>query len=324
MDGGRRLWLEESIQEDLKWMYSVESIIHKEASQFQDVELIDSGPFGKVLILDGKLQSAEADEFVYHECLVHPALLHHPNPKKVFIMGGGEGSTAREVLLHTGVEKVVMVDIDEVVVEFCKKHLDANKAAFSDKRLQVIISDARKELMESKENFDVIIGDLADPVYGGPCYQLYTQEFYETVVKQRLNPGGIFVTQSGPAGILSHTEVFTSIHRTLATVFPTVFGYTTHLPSFADTWGWNVAFSEPNMKILTAGEIDERLKTRVSKELNFLDGATMQSVVTLNKCVRKSLEAEKHVYTLDNPKFIHGKGLQKEELLEEQRKSIQG
>mmetsp|Transcript_9443 Transcript_9443/g.57616 ORF Transcript_9443/g.57616 Transcript_9443/m.57616 type:complete len:333 (-) Transcript_9443:332-1330(-) len=185
MDGGKRLWLEESIQEDLKWMYTVDNILHKEKSKFQDVELIESGPFGKVLLLDGKLQSAEADEFVYHESLVHPALLHHPNPKKVFIMGGGEGSTAREVLLHKSVEKVVMVDIDEVVVQFCKKHLDANHEAFEDPRLKIMISDARKELIESVEDFDVIIGDLADPVYGGPCYQLYTQEFYETVVKKK-------------------------------------------------------------------------------------------------------------------------------------------
>lgn len=324
MESGKRLWLEESIQENLKWMYSVDNILHKEASKFQDVELIESGPFGKVLLLDGKLQSAEADEFVYHECLVHPALLHHPNPKKVFIMGGGEGSTAREVLLHKSVEKVVMVDIDEVVVQFCKKHLDANREAFEDPRLKLMISDARKELMESDENFDVIIGDLADPVYGGPCYQLYTQEFYETVVKQKLNPGGIFVTQSGPGGILSHTEVFTSINRTLATVFPTVIGYTTHLPSFADTWSWNMAFTDPEQKILTADEVDKRIATRVTKDLGFLDGATMQSVATLNKHVRKGVENEDHIYTLENPKFIHGQGLQKEDFLEEQRNSIQG
>lgn len=324
MDGGKRLWLEESIQEDLKWMYTVDNILHKEESKFQDVELIESGPFGKVLLLDGKLQSAEADEFVYHESLVHPALLHHPNPKKVFIMGGGEGSTAREVLLHKSVEKVVMVDIDEVVVQFCKKHLDANHEAFEDPRLKVIISDARKELMESDEDFDVIIGDLADPVYGGPCYQLYTQEFYETVVKKKLSPGGIFVTQSGPGGILSHTEVFTSINRTLATVFPTVIGYATHLPSFADTWSWNMAFTNPDQKLLDADEINARISMRLSKELGFLDGATMRSIASLNKHVRRGIEKEEHIYTLENPKFIHGQGLQQEKFLEEQRNSIQG
>jgi thermospermine synthase len=89
-------------------------ILHTGESEFQTIELVESGPFGKVLLLDGKLQSAEADEFVYHESIVHPALLYHSNPKKVFIMGGGEGSTAREVLKHSSVKKVVMCDIDQV------------------------------------------------------------------------------------------------------------------------------------------------------------------------------------------------------------------
>ena len=98
------------------------------------------------MLLDGKLQSAEADERVYHECLVHPAMLHHPNPRKVFICGGGEGSTAREVLKHKSVEKVVMVDIDKVVCDFCEKHLEDNAATFKDPRLELIIDDAKAQL----------------------------------------------------------------------------------------------------------------------------------------------------------------------------------
>ena len=144
--GAKRLWLEEEIQDDLRWLYSVKSILHAEVSDFQDVELLETGPFGKVLLLDGKLQSAEADERVYHECLVHPALLHHPNPKKVFICGGGEGSTAREVLKHKSVEKVVMVDIDKVVCDFCEKHLEDNADTFKDPRLKLIIDDAKAQL----------------------------------------------------------------------------------------------------------------------------------------------------------------------------------
>ena len=108
--------------------------------------LIASILLSQVLLLDGKLQSAEADERVYHECLVHPALLHHPNPKKVFICGGGEGSTAREVLKHKSVEKVVMVDIDRVVCEFCEKHLEDNAETFKDPRLDLIIDDAKAQL----------------------------------------------------------------------------------------------------------------------------------------------------------------------------------
>jgi len=104
---------------------------------------VDLEPFGRTLLIDGLIQSCQCDEFVYHECLVHPALLAHPNPKSIFIGGGGEGSTARECLRHKTVERVVMVDIDEAVVAFCKEHLPENTAAFADKRLELVIDDAK-------------------------------------------------------------------------------------------------------------------------------------------------------------------------------------
>ncbi|KAJ6719194.1 SPERMINE SYNTHASE [Salix purpurea] len=139
-------WYEEEIEENLRWCFALNSILHTGASQYQDIALLDTKPFGKALVIDGKLQSAEVDEFIYHESLVHPAFLHHSSPKTVFIMGGGEGSTAREILRHKTVEKVVMCDIDEEVVEFCKAYLVVNREAFCDPRLEVIINDARAEL----------------------------------------------------------------------------------------------------------------------------------------------------------------------------------
>lgn len=309
--GSKRLWLEEELQDDLKWSMLTKSILHVEKSKFQDVELIETGPFGKVLVLDGKVQSAEADEHVYHECLVHPAMLHHPNPKSVFIMGGGEGATAREVLRHKTVERCVMVDIDEVVCTFCEKHLEVNKSAFQDPRLELIIDDARAQLEKAEGLFDVIIGDLADPVFGGPCYQLYTQEFYEAVVKQKLAPGGIFVTQSGPAGVLSATQVYTSINTTLESVFPVVTPYIQHLPSFADCWGWNMAFTDKTQKVSSsAKEIDALISERLSgHDLKFLDGVTLMGIMAVNKQTRAALAAETHIYTVENPKFIHGDGI---------------
>jgi len=311
--GAKRLWLEEEIQDDLKWTYSVNKLLHMEVSDFQEVELIDSGPFGKVLLLDGKLQSAEADERVYHECLVHPAMLHHPNPRKVFICGGGEGSTAREALKHKSVEKVVMVDIDKVVCDFCEKHLLDNTDTFKDPRLDLIIDDAKKQLESMPDGeFDVIIGDLADPVYGGPCYQLYTQEFYNNVICKKLAPGGIFVTQSGPAGVLSNKEVFAPINRTLTSVFPRVVPFVQHIPSFADCWGWNMAFKDKEQGVLSTGEMDTRIEERIqggAGALVFLDGQTWSSVSAVNKIVRGSVANEQHILTVENPAFIHGKGV---------------
>ncbi|KAG9456435.1 hypothetical protein H6P81_000943 [Aristolochia fimbriata] len=305
---GRRksCWYEEEIDEDLRWSFALNSILHTGASQYQDIALLDTKPFGKALVIDGKLQSAEIDEFIYHESLVHPALLHHNDPRTIFIMGGGEGSTAREILRHKTVEKVVMCDIDEEVVDFCKSHLIVNKEAFSDSRLELIINDARAELENRVDSFDVIIGDLADPIEGGPCYQLYTKSFYEFIVKPKLSQGGIFVTQAGPAGVFSHTEVFSCIYNTLRQVFKHVVPYSAHIPSYADTWGWVMASDSP----FTADteELDARIKRRMMGENRYLDGKTFVSASTLSKVVRKSLAKETQVYTEGTARFIYGHG----------------
>ncbi|KAM0005608.1 putative thermospermine synthase [Helianthus debilis subsp. tardiflorus] len=188
-------WFEEVIDDNLKWSFALNSVLHRGISEYQEIVLLDTKRFGKALVIDGKMQSAESDEFIYHECLIHPSLLCHPNPKTLFIMGGGEGSSAREALKHKSIEKVTMCDIDEEVVAFCRQHLTANKEAFRNKLLELVINDAKIELEERKDKFDIIVGDLADPVEGGPCYQLYTKSFYQAILKPRLNPHGIFVTQ---------------------------------------------------------------------------------------------------------------------------------
>ncbi|XP_044498533.1 thermospermine synthase ACAULIS5-like [Mangifera indica] len=299
-------WYEEEIEENLRWSFALNSILHTGETPYQDIALLDTKPFGKALVIDGKLQSAEVDEFIYHESLVHPALLHHPNPKTIFIMGGGEGSTAREILRHKTVEKVVMCDIDEEVVEFCKSYLVMNREAFSDPRLELVINDARAELESRKESYDVIIGDLADPIEGGPCYKLYTKSFYESTVKPKLNPGGIFVTQAGPAGIFTHTEVFSCIYNTLRHVFKYAVPYSAHIPSFADTWGWVMASDSPFE--LCAEELDLRMKQNIKGENRYLDGKTISSASTLSKAVRNSLDNETHVYTEGTARFIYGHG----------------
>ncbi|KAJ6795461.1 thermospermine synthase ACAULIS5 [Iris pallida] len=299
-------WYEEEIDDDLKWSFALNSVLHKGTSKYQDIALLDTKHFGKALVIDGKMQSAEIDEFIYHECLIHPPLLSHPNPKTVFIMGGGEGSAAREALKHKTVERVVMCDIDEEVVDFCRRHLTANREAFASERLCLVINDAKAELERRDEKYDIIVGDLADPMEGGPCYQLYTKSFYEQVLKPKLNRHGIFVTQAGPAGVLTHKEVFSSIYNTLRHVFKYVISYTAHVPSFADTWGWVMASDEPF--VLNAQQIDERINARIDGELLYLNGESLISSTTMNKSVYQSLLKETHVYTEENARFIHGHG----------------
>ncbi|KAK6118333.1 hypothetical protein DH2020_047904 [Rehmannia glutinosa] len=294
-------WFEEEIDVDLKWSFALNRVLHKGTSEYQDIALLDTKRFGKVLVIDGKMQSAEIDEFIYHECLIHPPLLCHPNPKSVFIMGGGEGSAAREALRHKSIEKVVMCDIDQEVVDFCRKHLTANHEAFRNIKLDLVINDAKKE------KFDIIVGDLADPVEGGPCYQLYTKSFYENILKPKLNNNGIFVTQAGPAGVFTHKEVFSSIYNTIRQVFKYVRAYTAHVPSFADTWGWVIASDQP--LCIEAGKMDKKIAERIDGELLYLNGPSFVASTILNKTVAKTMKNETHVYSEDNARFIHGQGV---------------
>ncbi|KAK2989453.1 hypothetical protein RJ640_020010 [Escallonia rubra] len=300
-------WFEEEIDVDLKWSFALNRVLHKGTSEYQDIALLDTKRFGKVLVIDGKMQSAEVDEFIYHECLIHPALLCHPNPRTVFIMGGGEGSAAREAFKHRSIEKVVMCDIDREVVDFCRRYLTANKEAFANKKLNLVINDAKAELEDRKEKFDIIVGDLADPVEGGPCYQLYTKSFYQQILKPRLGSNGIFVTQAGPAGVFTHKEVFSSIYNTIKQVFKHVIVYTAHVPSFADTWGWVMASDQPFL--VDAEMMDKTIEERIDGELQYLNGASLLSSTILNKSVSQTLKNETHVYTEDDARFIHGHGV---------------
>jgi len=306
-------WMEEELEPGLRAQYRLEKIIHSGQSEFQSVDVVDITPFGRCLVIDGLIQSCQCDEFVYHECLVHPALLSHPNPKTVFIGGGGEGSTAREVLRHKSVEKCVMVDIDGDVVKFCRDHLPENTEAFNDPRLELIIDDAKVRMEQSPIKFDVIIMDLDDPLEGGPCYQLYTKEFY-TTIKSKLNPGGILVTQSGQAGIKQHHLVFAPIHSTIKAVFPRVVPYNQAVYSFMDEWGWQIALTDPAMtspEKLDPEEVDKRIKMRITGELQFLDGCSWRGIWALSKKHRKTLAETNVVMSVEGNVhcFMHNPGV---------------
>ncbi|ONH97634.1 hypothetical protein PRUPE_7G202400 [Prunus persica] len=302
-------WFEEQLEADLKWSFALNGVLHAATSEFQDIVLLDTKRFGKALVIDGKLQSAERDEFIYHECLVHPALLLHDNPKTIFIMGGGEGSTARESLKHKDVEKVIMCDIDRMVVDFCREHLTENQEAFRDDKLHIVFNDAKAELEKTEEKFDVIVGDLPDPIEGGPCNDLYTKPFYEQVIKPHLKDNGIFVTQAGLAGILSHKDIFTSIYNTIKHVFKYVIAYTAHVPSYADSCGWVLASDEP-LK-LDVEQLNSRIQERIRGDLLYLDGASIVSSTVVNKMICTSLLKETQVLTGENVRFVYGHGLTK-------------
>jgi spermidine synthase len=299
-DPDKHKWFSDYISPDLTVLHSIKERIYSGRTKFQSLEIINTGSFGVCLVLDGKIQSSEMDEFIYHEALVHPAMLIHPQPERVFIAGGGEGATLREVLAHKTVKKAVMVDIDEEVVNLCRCFLPAwHQKAFDDPRAELHFADAREYLEESSDKFDVIIVDLVDPLEQGPARLLYTREFYE-IVEQKLGNNGIMSVQSEPAE-WGNLDNFTAIASTLKNVFPITRPYQVHIPAFFGLWGYITASRSLDPCKLAPEEIDARISTRISKKLKSYDGLTHQAIFTVPKHIRQQLSASTRIITDKEP-----------------------
>lgn len=162
-------------------------------SKYQEIVVLDTKEFGKVLVLDGAIQTTEKDEFMYHEMLVHPAMLKHRNPEKVLVIGGGDGGSVREILKHPSVKQVDLCEIDEEVIITSEKYLPTISSKLKDEKVKIYIEDGNEFLQERKNYYDVIIMDSSDPV--GPAEVLFKQEFYEKV-KSSLKENGIMVAQT--------------------------------------------------------------------------------------------------------------------------------
>lgn len=170
----------------------VNKILHVEKSLYQDVLVFESETFGNVLVLDGVIQCTERDEFAYQEMIAHLPLASHPNPKKVLVIGGGDGGVVREVLKHDTVENVVLCDIDEAVPRVSKTYLPHMANVLSDPRVTVFIGDGFKFLADNESTYDVIITDSSDPV--GPAQTLFQKPYFQ-LLHDALTPGGHISTQ---------------------------------------------------------------------------------------------------------------------------------
>jgi spermidine synthase len=164
-----------------------------EKTPFQRIEIYETASHGRVLLLDGLVQTTEEDEFFYHEMLVHPAMMSHPRPRDVLIIGGGDGGALREVLRHR-VRSAVLVEIDARVIEVCRKHFPGLAASFGDRRAEIVVDDGNRFIRETDRRFDVILVDSSDPV--GPSAVLHRKAFFAEL-KRCLRPGGIIAAQAG-------------------------------------------------------------------------------------------------------------------------------
>ncbi|CAL1532620.1 unnamed protein product [Lymnaea stagnalis] len=205
----------------------VDKVLHHEKSKYQDILVFKSKTFGNVLVLDGVIQCTEKDEFSYQEMLAHLPLCSHKNPKKVLIIGGGDGGVARELLKHDCLEEVHMCEIDEAVVEVSKKYLPGMASSFSNPRLTLHIMDGFEYMGQHQGEFDVIITDSSDPI--GPASSLFQKQYYE-LMKKALKPNGIVCSQGECMWI--HMDLIKSMLDFCVTLYPSVSYAYTSIPTY--------------------------------------------------------------------------------------------
>lgn len=188
-------WMNETLFPEVSFSFKVDRVHFEDKTEHQHLIVFDNERFGRVMMLDGATQVTTADEFIYHEMMVHVPLMALGNATDVLIIGGGDGGIAREVLRHKNVNRCVQVEIDKTVVDFSLTHFpDVSAGAYSNPRFELIIADGMVYTAETNDRFDAIIVDSTDP--HGPGAVLFTKEFY-THCKRCLKPGGVLVTQNG-------------------------------------------------------------------------------------------------------------------------------
>jgi spermidine synthase len=250
----KEMWYE-TLHTGFGQYFSVDKILYREQTGHQDLVIFENAALGRVMALDGVVQTTERDEFIYHEMMTHVPLLAHGAAKRVLIIGGGDGAMLREVSRHKNIEQITMVEIDAGVVTFCQQYLPNHSAgAYDDPRFTLVIDDGVNFVAQCSEKFDVIISDCTDPI--GPGESLFTSEFYAGC-QRCLNENGIFVAQNGVC-FLQQEEAVNS-HRKLSHYFGDVSFYQAAIPTYYGgimTFAW--ASNNPALRQLDSATLQAR------------------------------------------------------------------
>lgn len=258
----------------------VENVIYKGKSEFQDILILDTKACGKVLVLDGIIQCSELDEFSYQEMISFLPLFSHPNPKKVLIVGGGDGGVAREVCKHASVVEVSQVEIDQMVIDLCKQYLPKMAVGLSHPKLKLYVEDGFKFMEKHQNEFDVIITDSSDPV--GPAIPLFQNKYYE-LMKSALKPGGIVCSQVGTPW--TNLDIVCNTFKICKDTFPiAAYGFTT-VPTYP------------------TGQIGFVLGS-LNKDTNFRQPQQILSKQELNKMNLRYYSSDVHSSAFVVPKFV--------------------
>lgn len=256
------LWYTETERDQISTSWKTTDVLFHGQSEFQKVEVIETLAYGKMLVLDGCVMVTEHDEFVYHEMISHIPACLHKDPKRVVVIGGGDGGTVRELLKHEGIEEIILCEIDEMVVDVCRKHFPQIACGLDDKRVKVKIGDGIAYMKELKGEIDIAIIDSTDPI--GPGEGLFTPDFYKSVARA-LRPGGLMVAQSESPWFPK--EMLARIHHNIGAGFANKKSYIGSIPTYPrGLWSWTMAAAEP----FNPASLDRKRFAKVQKGLQYL------------------------------------------------------
>jgi len=259
------LWITEQQTEDLRISFRVKKTIHEETTAYQELSVVDTYAYGRLLMLDNCVMTTLKDEFVYHEMISLVALNTHPNPENVLVIGGGDGGSIREVIKHPRVKKATLVEIDARVIEASRQYLPEIAVALQDPDVRVIIDDGIKHVQESKNKYDVILIDSTDPV--GPAVGLFAPEFYKNVY-EALREDGIMVAQTESPFL--GQELIKRIHGDLKNIYPIVRLYLANIPTYpTGLWSFTLASKRYDPLNVNPEEIRDTRTRYYNKEIHF-------------------------------------------------------
>lgn len=281
-----------------------EVVVKRRTAAGQELLIAETSAYGRTLFLDGLVQSAEADEALYHEPLVHPALVIHGAPRRVLVGGTGEGASIREILRHPTVDHVRTVDLDPEVVALCKQHLPAWSAgSLDDPRVEQRVEDVQATLAAARPGeYDAVFLDITDPVSDGPSAALFSTRFFATVLGA-LADDGIAVLQAGELDPID-LRMTRTVRSTLRAVFPAVVFAHTYVPSFHCLWGFALCSRRP----LELAPAD--LAARVARlgALRVYTPTAHRAMLELPPYLQARLEQPGEVLTDDGPRLSYTTG----------------
>lgn len=223
-------WFSESHTSDVKLSLRVNKQLYSKKSDYQNIDVLETPEFGRVLVLDGNIMLTERDEFIYDEMITHVPMAVHPNIKKVLVIGVGDGGVVRELTRYEQIVRIDLVEMDEMVAEACRQYLPENACRLDDERVHIYYENALKFIRRCENKYDLIIVDSNDPF--GPSEGLFTREFYGNCYKA-LESDGIMVNQQGSPFYAEDASAMQRSHKRIASTFPICRVYQAHIPTYA-------------------------------------------------------------------------------------------